>query len=236
MEVTVKHRPPRTSQTGADGGVGGDADRLESVADAALYGADKVVQQALGHADAAMTLNVYGHLFPNRLDEVADVGSIPTASRAGAGGAAPAAGRVGLSAPITFQAAALSGPVRCGLTVVMVQGGPFYGAGTEKTNPLSDRVWRMLTAFTGAGCLIVVAGLVVPGKVVSVDGTAKVVHAEVEFVTLAGEYVRTQAWRPYWAPTEVGEVWQVRYNPHDPWWYPEDVRVPDNDRWPISAV
>ncbi len=26
----------------------------------------------LGHADAAMTLNIYGHLFPDRLDEVAD--------------------------------------------------------------------------------------------------------------------------------------------------------------------
>ncbi|WP_225440440.1 tyrosine-type recombinase/integrase [Amycolatopsis eburnea] len=37
-------------------------------------GADvKVIQQMLGHADAAMPLNVYGHLFPDRLDEVADV-------------------------------------------------------------------------------------------------------------------------------------------------------------------
>lgn len=36
-------------------------------------GADvKVVQLMLGHADAAMTLNVYGHLFPDRLNEVAD--------------------------------------------------------------------------------------------------------------------------------------------------------------------
>lgn len=36
-------------------------------------GADvKVLQQMLGHADAAMTLNIYGHLFPDRLDEVAD--------------------------------------------------------------------------------------------------------------------------------------------------------------------
>lgn len=36
-------------------------------------GADvKVLQQMLGHADASMTLNVYGHLFPDRLDEVAD--------------------------------------------------------------------------------------------------------------------------------------------------------------------
>ncbi|MEU0532982.1 tyrosine-type recombinase/integrase [Amycolatopsis tolypomycina] len=37
-------------------------------------GADvKVIQQMLGHSDAAMTLNIYGHLFPDRLDEVADV-------------------------------------------------------------------------------------------------------------------------------------------------------------------
>ena len=36
-------------------------------------GADvKVVQQMLGHASAAMTLDVYGHLFDGRLDEVAD--------------------------------------------------------------------------------------------------------------------------------------------------------------------
>ncbi|MDR1187540.1 MAG: site-specific integrase [Bifidobacteriaceae bacterium] len=36
-------------------------------------GADvKVVQQMLGHASAAMTLDVYGHLWPNRLGEVAD--------------------------------------------------------------------------------------------------------------------------------------------------------------------
>jgi integrase len=36
-------------------------------------GADvKVIQLMLGHADASMTLNVYGHLFPDRLDEVAN--------------------------------------------------------------------------------------------------------------------------------------------------------------------
>jgi integrase len=36
-------------------------------------GADvKVVQLMLGHKDASMTLNIYGHLFPDRLDEVAD--------------------------------------------------------------------------------------------------------------------------------------------------------------------
>jgi integrase len=36
-------------------------------------GADvKVVQQMLGHKSATMTLDLYGHLFENRLDEVAD--------------------------------------------------------------------------------------------------------------------------------------------------------------------
>ncbi|MDI2127941.1 tyrosine-type recombinase/integrase [Yinghuangia seranimata] len=36
-------------------------------------GADvKVIQLMLGHKDAAMTLNIYGHLWPDRLDEVAD--------------------------------------------------------------------------------------------------------------------------------------------------------------------
>ena len=40
---------------------------------AIAYGADvKVVQQMLGHASATMTLDTYGHLFDNRLDEVAD--------------------------------------------------------------------------------------------------------------------------------------------------------------------
>jgi len=36
-------------------------------------GADvKVVQQMRGHSSAAMTMDVYGHLFHDRLDEVAD--------------------------------------------------------------------------------------------------------------------------------------------------------------------
>ncbi len=36
-------------------------------------GADiKVVQQMLGHASATMTLDTYGHLFDDRLDEVSD--------------------------------------------------------------------------------------------------------------------------------------------------------------------
>src|SRR5580765_6026055 len=36
-------------------------------------GADvKVVQQMLGHSSATMTLDTYGHLFEDRLDEVGD--------------------------------------------------------------------------------------------------------------------------------------------------------------------
>jgi len=31
-----------------------------------------VVQQMLGHESATMTLDLYGHLFPDRLDVVAD--------------------------------------------------------------------------------------------------------------------------------------------------------------------
>jgi integrase len=44
-------------------------------------GADvKVVQQMLGHKSAIMTLDLYGHLFPDRLDEVAD--ALDVAARA----------------------------------------------------------------------------------------------------------------------------------------------------------
>jgi integrase len=32
----------------------------------------KVVQQMLGHKTASMTLDLYGHLFPDQLDDVAD--------------------------------------------------------------------------------------------------------------------------------------------------------------------
>ena len=31
-----------------------------------------MVQQLLGHATASMTLDLYGHLFPDQLDDVAD--------------------------------------------------------------------------------------------------------------------------------------------------------------------
>ncbi|WP_369125312.1 tyrosine-type recombinase/integrase [Cryobacterium sp. GrIS_2_6] len=40
---------------------------------AVAAGADALVlQQMLGHRDAAETLNAYGHLWPDRLDEVTD--------------------------------------------------------------------------------------------------------------------------------------------------------------------
>lgn len=46
-------------------------------------GADvKVVQQMLGHKTATMTLDLYGHLYPDRLDEVAD--RLDAAARAAA--------------------------------------------------------------------------------------------------------------------------------------------------------
>ncbi|MBB5996522.1 integrase [Streptomonospora salina] len=49
-------------------------------------GADvKVVQQMLGHTTATMTLDTYGHLFPDRLDEIADAmdaGRMKAAARA----------------------------------------------------------------------------------------------------------------------------------------------------------
>lgn len=37
----------------------------------------------LGHASATMTLDVYGHLFPDRLDEVADAMSAKRATALG---------------------------------------------------------------------------------------------------------------------------------------------------------
>lgn len=49
-------------------------------------GADvKVVQQMLGHKTAAMTLDLYGHLFPDRLDLVADAMDAARTSVLGAG-------------------------------------------------------------------------------------------------------------------------------------------------------
>lgn len=46
----------------------------------------KVVQQMLGHKSATMTLDLYGHLFGDRLDEVADaLEEAAMAARASAG-------------------------------------------------------------------------------------------------------------------------------------------------------
>ncbi|MFF1336354.1 tyrosine-type recombinase/integrase [Streptomyces sp. NPDC058290] len=65
---------PAVKEAGLDGmGVTPHKLRHTAASLAIAAGADvKVVQTMLGHKDAAMTLNVYGHLFPDRLDEVAD--------------------------------------------------------------------------------------------------------------------------------------------------------------------
>ncbi|MFB7162061.1 tyrosine-type recombinase/integrase [Streptomyces sp. NPDC056242] len=65
---------PAVREAGLDGmGVTPHKLRHTAASLAIAAGADvKVVQTMLGHKDAAMTLNVYGHLFPDRLDEVAD--------------------------------------------------------------------------------------------------------------------------------------------------------------------
>lgn len=60
-------------------------------------GADvKVVQQMLGHKSATMTLDLYGHLFPDRLDTVADaMDKARTLALDAAAGAVPRSGRKG---------------------------------------------------------------------------------------------------------------------------------------------
>ncbi|MER5468047.1 tyrosine-type recombinase/integrase [Streptomyces sp. NPDC002685] len=65
---------PAVREAGLDGmGVTPHKLRHTAASLAIAAGADvKVIQTMLGHKDAAMTLNVYGHLFPDRLDEVAD--------------------------------------------------------------------------------------------------------------------------------------------------------------------
>lgn len=65
---------PAVKEAGLDGmGVTPHKLRHTAASLAIAAGADvKVVQTMLGHKDASMTLNVYGHLFPDRLDEVAD--------------------------------------------------------------------------------------------------------------------------------------------------------------------
>jgi integrase len=65
---------PAVKEAGLEGmGVTPHKLRHTAASLAIAAGADvKVVQTMLGHKDASMTLNVYGHLFPDRLDEVAD--------------------------------------------------------------------------------------------------------------------------------------------------------------------
>jgi len=65
---------PAVKEAGLDGmGVTPHKLRHTAASLAIAAGADvKVVQTMLGHKDASMTLNIYGHLFPDRLDEVAD--------------------------------------------------------------------------------------------------------------------------------------------------------------------
>ncbi|NYH79556.1 integrase [Actinopolyspora biskrensis] len=47
--------------------------RHTAASSAIASGADvKLVQQMLGHETATMTLDLYGHLFPDRLNEIAD--------------------------------------------------------------------------------------------------------------------------------------------------------------------
>ncbi|MDR2374246.1 MAG: hypothetical protein LBD77_09185, partial [Bifidobacteriaceae bacterium] len=66
LPIRPRH-PVEERPEGSARGIGGHA----SAAIAA--GVDpKVVQKMLGHASAAMTLDVYGHLWPSRLGEVAD--------------------------------------------------------------------------------------------------------------------------------------------------------------------
>ncbi|MBU5944918.1 tyrosine-type recombinase/integrase [Streptomyces sp. PAM3C] len=65
---------PAVKEAGLDGmGITPHKLRHTAASLAIAAGADvKVVQLMLGHKDASMTLNIYGHLFPDRLDEVAD--------------------------------------------------------------------------------------------------------------------------------------------------------------------
>lgn len=65
---------PAVKAAGLDGlGVTPHKLRHTAASLAIAAGADvKVVQLMLGHKSAAMTLDVYGHLWPDRLDEVAD--------------------------------------------------------------------------------------------------------------------------------------------------------------------
>ena len=69
------HSPPDVGElfSQAPGGLHPHALRHTAASLAIASGANvKVVQQMLGHKSATMTLDLYGHLFPDQLDEVAD--------------------------------------------------------------------------------------------------------------------------------------------------------------------
>ena len=71
MRVGARSAEPQGAETGAR--LHPHELRHTAASLAIASGADiKVVQQMLGHKDAAMTLNRYGHLFGDRLDVVAD--------------------------------------------------------------------------------------------------------------------------------------------------------------------
>ncbi len=74
---------PAAHQVGLDGLVP-HALRHTAASLAIAAGADvKVVQQMLGHTSATMTLDLYGHLFDDRLDEIASAldSAAPTAAQ-----------------------------------------------------------------------------------------------------------------------------------------------------------
>jgi integrase len=75
--MRARHDPPRQPQTASvwppAPGSRVAALRHAAASLAIASGADiKVVQQMLGHKSATMTLDQYGHLFPDRLDGVED--------------------------------------------------------------------------------------------------------------------------------------------------------------------
>ncbi len=67
-------------------------------------GADvKVVQQMLGHKSATMTLDLYGHLFPDRLDTVADAMDAARAAALARSGEAGTGHRRDTAAVVTLR-------------------------------------------------------------------------------------------------------------------------------------
>ncbi|CAN5791315.1 hypothetical protein BH24ACT15_BH24ACT15_30910 [soil metagenome] len=76
LRASVDHARLTVRRTAAGLGLAGlhpHALRHTAASLAIASGANiKVVQKMLGHKSATMTLDLYGHLFPDQLDEVAD--------------------------------------------------------------------------------------------------------------------------------------------------------------------